>query len=81
MGVDLKKYYTCIIHIHKKSRILQKEARELMEFHRKLEKYKDIVIKKKYIYIQAPLCSKAKALLKENKWVVWDKLPSSITVK
>ena len=81
MAVDLKKYYTCIIHIHKKSRILQKEARELMEFHKKLEEHKDIVIKKKYIYIQAPLCSKAKALLRENKWIVWEDLPSSIAIK
>ena len=52
-----------------------------MEFHRKLEKHKDIIIKKKYIYIQAPLCSKAKALLKENKWVVWNELPSSVAVE
>jgi hypothetical protein len=72
LGVDLKKYYTCIIHINKKSRILQKEAKELMGFHEKLEAYKDIVIKKKYIYIQAPLCSKAKTLLQENKWTVWE---------
>ena len=71
LGVDLKKYYTCIIHVQKKSRILQKEANELMEFHLKLERYNDSAIKKKYIYIQAPLCSKAKALMKEKGWVVW----------
>jgi len=70
LGVDLKKYYSCIIHINKKSRILQKEAKELMEFHKKLEEYNDSVIKKKYIYIQAPLCSKAKALFEEEGWVV-----------
>jgi len=82
LGVDLKRYYACIIHINKKSRILKKEAGEIMEFHQKLEQYKEITIKRKYIFIQAPLCSKAKALFKENKWSVWDdKLPSSITVK
>lgn len=81
MGVDLKKYYTCIIHIHKKSRILKKEAEDLMEFHKRLEEHKDIVIKRKYIYIQAPLCSKAKALFKQNKWTVWEELPSSIAIK
>ena len=70
LGVDLKKYYACIIHINKKSRILQKEARELMEFHKRLEKYNDSKIKRKYIYIQAPLCSKAKALFEEEGWVV-----------
>ncbi|HHD80719.1 MAG TPA: hypothetical protein ENK99_03830 [Campylobacterales bacterium] len=71
LGVDLKKYYTCMIHINKKSRILQKEAKELMGFHKKLEEYNDSVIKKKYIYIQAPLCSKAKALFEEEGWTVW----------
>jgi len=73
LGVDLKKYYACIIHINKKSKILSKEALELMEFHKKLEVLNDSKIKKKYIYIQAPLCSKAKALFKEEKWTVWEK--------
>jgi hypothetical protein len=71
LGVDLKKYYACIIHIHKKSRILKKEAQELMAFHQKLEAYNDSKINKKYIYIQAPLCSKAKSLFEQEKWTVW----------
>jgi len=71
LGVDLQKYYTCILRIQKKSRILSKEAREIMEFHKKLEQLNESKIKKKYIYIQAPLCSKSKALFKEEKWVVW----------
>ena len=50
--------------------VLSKEAKELMEFHQKLEVYNESKITKKYIYIQAPLCSKAKALFKEAKWVV-----------
>jgi len=72
LGVDLKKYYTCIIKVSKKSRILKKEAEILMEFHQKLEKYQDSKINKKYIFIDAPLCSKAKKLLKENGWKVWE---------
>ena len=71
LGVDLKKYYACILHINKKSRILQKEALELMSLHEKLEILNDSKINKKYIYIQAPLCSKAKALMEEKKWTVW----------
>ena len=71
LGVDLESYYACIIHVAKKSRILRKEAMELMEFHKKLEIYNESKINKKYIYIQAPLCSKAKALFKEEKWMVW----------
>ncbi len=70
LAVDLQKYYACILHVVKKSRILSKEAKELMEFHQKLEIYNESKITKKYIYIQAPLCSKAKAIFKEAKWVV-----------
>jgi hypothetical protein len=70
LGVDLKKYYTCIIYISKKSRILKKEAEQLMEFHQKLERYNDSKINKKYIYIKAPLCSKAKALFEDRGWIV-----------
>jgi len=72
LGVDLKKYYACIIHINKKSKILSKEALELMEIHKKLEVFNDSKINKKYLYVQAPLCSKAKALFKEEKWRVWE---------
>ena len=71
LGVDLQRYYACIIHINKKSKILSKEALELMEFHKKLEILNDSKINKKYIYIQAPLCSKAKKLFVEQKWKVW----------
>jgi len=71
LGVDLKKYYACVLHINKKSRILKKEALQLMELHEKLEVLNDSKIKNKYIYIQAPLCSKAKALMQEEQWTVW----------
>ena len=71
LGVDLKKYYTCIISISKKSRLLKKEAEQLMEFHKKLEKYNDSKIKKKYIYVDAPLCSKAKSLLQDEGWALF----------
>ncbi len=70
LGVNLNRYYACIIDVKKKSRILQKEALELMEFHKKLEKYNDSAIKRKYIHIDAPLCSKAKALFQKEGWVI-----------
>jgi hypothetical protein len=72
LGVDLKDYYTVVMELSKKSRVLQKEAIELMELHEKLEKLQDTKITKKYIIIKAPLCSKAKALLHENGWTVWE---------
>jgi hypothetical protein len=71
LGVDLKGYYTVVMKIEKKSRILRKEAGELMLLHEKLEKYIDSKISKKYMIISAPLCSKAKALLEEQGWTVW----------
>ena len=71
LGVDLKDYYTLVMKIEKKSKILRKEAGELIVLHEKLEKYIDSSIKKKYIIIKAPLCSKAKNLLEEQQWKVW----------
>ena len=71
VGVDLKGYYADIMQLEKKSRVLRKEVTELMVLHEKLEKYIDSSIKKKYISINAPLCSKAQALLEENGWKVW----------
>jgi hypothetical protein len=71
VGVDLKGYYTLVMLLEKKSRVLQKEAKELMALHEKLEQYIDSKINKKYIIIKAPLCSKARVLLEENSWKVW----------
>ena len=70
LGVDLKKYYTMLIYISKKSRILRKETMELMELHSRLEKYNDSKIVKKCMIIDAPLCSKAKALMLDEGWDV-----------
>jgi hypothetical protein len=72
VGIDLKGYYADVMQLEKKSRVLRKEVGELMLIHEKLEVYIDSNIKKKYILIKAPLCSKAKALLEENGWKVWD---------
>lgn len=74
VGVDLKKYYCLVMHLSKKSRVLQKEAKELMALHEKMEVYKKTKIMKKYLWIEAPLCSKAKALLEENGWKVWHEM-------
>lgn len=71
LGVDLKGYYSLVIQVKKKSRILQKEVGEFLNLHEKLESYIDSKVTKKYIIIEAPLCSKAKVLLEENGWKVW----------
>ena len=74
LGVDLKGYYAVVMEIEKKSRILRKEANELMLLHEKVEKYIDSRITKKYIIIKAPLCSKAKSLLEEQGWKVYHEM-------
>jgi hypothetical protein len=74
LGLDLKGYYALVMQIEKKSRILRKEAGELMALHEKLEKYIDSKITKKYIIIKAPLCSHAQKILEENGWSVWHEI-------
>ena len=71
VGVDLKGYYALVMVLEKKSRVLRKEANELMALQIKLEKYIESVFKTKYIIIKAPLCSKAKALFEEHGWKVF----------
>ena len=74
IGINLKDYYALVMAVEKKSRILRKEANELMLLHEKLEKYIDSKITKKYIIIKAPLCSKAKVLLEEHGWKVYHEM-------
>ncbi|MEY3090645.1 MAG: hypothetical protein RL113_961 [Pseudomonadota bacterium] len=71
LGVNLKGFYALVMQIEKKSRVLRNEAEELMALHHKLERYIDSRITLKYMMIDAPLCSKAKAMLEENGWKVW----------
>ena len=71
VGVDLKGYYVVVMRIEKKSRVLRKEVGELMALHEKLECYIDSKIKKRYIIVEAPLCSHAKKMLEENGWKVF----------
>ena len=52
LGIDLKEYYALVMRIEKKSRVLRKEANELMLLHEKLEKYINSKITKKYTHYQ-----------------------------
>ncbi len=72
LGVEFKEnYYAVVMQVEKKSRVLRKEASELMLLHEKLEQHIGSKITKKYIIIKAPLCSHAKAMLEEHGWKVW----------
>lgn len=69
-GID-KNYYAIFI-LNAKSRFLKKNAEELMALLTVLADLKGHNFKKKVLLISSPLCSKAKALLKENGWSVYN---------
>lgn len=70
IGIDLKSFYTFVMSLEKKSRVLLKEARELGRLHEEAERYLGSKIMKKILLIDAPLCSKAKAWLETEGWKV-----------
>jgi hypothetical protein len=69
-ATDLNGYFYAIFHISKKSRVLTKDVENFEKIYYKLTKYKEHNFKYKVIFIQAPLCSKAKDYFKELKWKV-----------
>lgn len=68
IGTQLDNYYALILQIKRKSRILTKDVEGYRQLHLQAQIYNDSKIHKKYIFIDAPLCSKAKAQLKEEGW-------------
>ena len=68
IGVDLKGYYCSVMAVSKKSRVVRKEAEELMRLHEKMEVWNGTTIPKKYIRVDAPLCSKAKKRMEQEGW-------------
>ncbi len=71
LGVALDDYYCTIMVLKKKSRVLRKEAEELEKLHNLLCEKVGAAIKRKYLLIDAPLCSKAAALLEERGWRIY----------
>ena len=67
-GVDPKSYYTSIFVLNQKSRFLRKNADDLESLYEKLKVVQDHNFKHKLLIYQMPLCSKAKALMKERGW-------------
>ena len=67
-GVDTNSYYAAIFVLVQKSRFLRKNADALEMLYQKLVEVQDHNFKHKLLIFQMPLCSKAKALLKERGW-------------
>jgi hypothetical protein len=70
-GIETDDYYCLVLVLRKKSRILQKEAEELEELHRRLEEKMGAKIKRSYLLYDAPFCSKAAAWLRERGWRIF----------
>lgn len=70
VGTGIDSNYYAIFIIDAKSRFIRKNANDLLELYGKLADYKGHQFKKKVLLISSPLCSKAKAFLKENGWSV-----------
>ena len=69
-GVETDDYYCMVIVVRKKSRILRKEAAEYIELHRRLEEKMGAKVKRRYLLLGAPICSKAAAMLEEEGWKI-----------
>lgn len=69
-ATSIKKEYFAIFIINAKSRFLIKNAKELLILEGILASYKEHNFKKRVLLINSPLCSKAKAFLRDQKWSV-----------
>ena len=69
-AIDLDGYFTVLFSIERKSRVLQKDVLVYEQLVQTISQSVDHNFKFKIALINAPLCSKAKALLKENGWKV-----------
>ena len=69
-AIDRNGYFTVIFKIERKSRILQKDVLTYEQLVGVISQSLEHNFKFKIALINAPLCSKAKALLKENGWKV-----------
>ena len=69
-GVDIRGYFWAIFVVSQKTRILQKDVAKFEEIYTKLVVYSEHNYKYKTIFIDAPLCSKAKEGFKTLGWRV-----------
>jgi len=61
LGINIKNEYCFIIFINKKSRLLKKDVEELLKFLPNI----NFRYKKKILITTAPICNKAKELIKD----------------
>ncbi|SFV68021.1 hypothetical protein MNB_SM-4-688 [hydrothermal vent metagenome] len=69
-ATDIKGYFWAIFAVSQKSRILMKDVHKFQEIYAKLTLFCEHNFKHKIIFIDAPLCSKAKLAFKEAGWKI-----------
>ncbi len=69
-ATDTSGYFWAIFAVSQKSRVLMKDVHKFEEIYLKLTLFCDHNFKHKVIFIDAPLCSKAKKAFEENGWKI-----------
>ncbi|WP_457743932.1 hypothetical protein [Sulfurimonas sp.] len=69
-ATDVRGYFWAIFAVSQKSRLLMKDVHKFEEIYAKLTLYCDHNFKYKIIFIDAPLCSKAKKAFQEAGWKI-----------
>lgn len=69
-ATDVTGYFWAIFAVSQKSKILMKDVHKFEEIYAKLTLYFEHNFKHKIIFIDAPICSKAKDALKQQGWKI-----------
>lgn len=69
-ATDTNGYFWAIFAVNQKSRLLMKDVHKFEEIYAKLSVYCDHNFKHKVLFIDAPLCSKAKEAFKTQGWKI-----------
>ena len=69
-ATDTNGYFWAIFAVSQKSRLLMKDVHKFEEIYAKLVLYCDHNFKYKVLFIDAPLCSKAKEAFKTQGWKI-----------
>lgn len=69
-ATDTYGYFWIIMSISQKTKLLMKDVEKLEEIHKKISLYCQHNFKNKVLFIDAPLCSKAKNAFKKLSWKI-----------
>ncbi len=71
-ATDTRGYFSAIFAVSQKSRLLMKDVMKFEEIYHKLVIFSDHNFKYKILFVDAPLCSKAKEAFASFGWSVQD---------